>query len=235
MEIQNVFKRFEYKYMLNEREACEFLRRVKNEIKPDKFHESLICNVYYDTPDYRLIRKSLEKPVYKEKLRLRSYGVPRSDGEAFLELKKKYDSVVYKRRQKFTLGEAINFIENGQPQTQIEKEISYFISFYREIVPSVYLSYKRKSFVSESDSRLRITFDNDIIFRNTDLNLKSGVYGQRLLENGNVLMEIKTDGAYPLWLTKTLSDMKIYKTSFSKYGRAFESVGSEEKEMKKYA
>ena len=96
--IQSCFERYEKKYFLTPAGQKALLQTIAPYIKMDFYGKYTICNLYYDTPDWRLIRASLAKPVYKEKLRVRSYGVPAPDGKVFAELKKKYKGVVYKRR-----------------------------------------------------------------------------------------------------------------------------------------
>ena len=214
-KVLNIFKRYELKYLLNDAQYSAVMRAMEEKMRGDEYGKSDICNIYFDTPDYRLIRRSLEKPVYKEKLRLRSYGTPDADSRVFLELKKKYESVVYKRREAMSYREALGFIETPTPHSQITKEIAYFMSFYHGLAPAYY---------GISDSGLRVTFDSDILWRDTDTELSAGIYGTPILPDGMRLMEIKTPGAIPLWLAATLSEERIRQTSFSKYGRAYEAI-----------
>lgn len=223
-KVLSIFKRYELKYLLNDAQYSAVMRAMEEKMRGDEYGKSDICNIYFDTPDYRLIRRSLEKPVYKEKLRLRSYGTPDADSRVFLELKKKYESVVYKRREAMSYREALGFIETPTPHSQITKEIAYFMSFYPELAPAVFLSYKREAYYWISDPGLRITFDSDILWRDTDTELSAGIYGTPILPDGMRLMEIKATGAIPLWLAATLSEERIRQTSFSKYGRAYEAI-----------
>lgn len=216
----NVFKRYELKYLL----TCEQYRAIKNlmesYMRGDKYGESDILNVYYDTPDFLLIRRSLEKPVYKEKLRVRSYGVPKKDGDVFVEIKKKYKSVVYKRRV-VEKQKNVERLLGGGATTQIGKEIGYFVSMYQDIAPRMVISYRREAFYAKDDGDFRVTFDKNILWRNYDLSLESGIYGQPVLPEGMILMEVKTAAAIPLWMTRFLSANAVFKTSFSKYGTAY--------------
>lgn len=223
-KVLNIFKRYELKYLINDAQYSAVMPAMEDKMCGDEYGKSDICNIYFDTPDHRLIRRSLEKPVYKEKLRLRSYGTPSADSRVFLELKKKYESVVYKRREAMSYSEALGFIKAPVPRSQITKEIAYFMSFYPELTPAVFLSYKREAYYGISDSGLRVTFDNDILWRNTDIVLSAGIYGMPILPDGMRLMEIKTSSAIPLWLAAMLSEQRIRQTSFSKYGRAYEAI-----------
>lgn len=231
MQIQNKFKRVEIKFILSDRQVEVVKRAFIGKMKADEYGKTRICNVYYDTPNFRLIRKSIEQPVYKEKLRVRSYGTPKKGDEVFIELKKKYDGVVYKRREMLPLEKAEN-LASGEEKitcdenelTQVEREIEYFSSVYGTLCPAVYLAYVREAFYSVTDPNLRITFDTDILWRNENVDLTKGVYGTPVLPRGRTLMEIKTDKALPLWLAKVLSEEKIYKTSFSKYGEAYKQI-----------
>ena len=218
-----VFRRKEVKYLLNDaqRQAIEAL--AQQHMAPDIHRESLVCNVYYDTPDARIIRKSLEKPVYKEKLRLRCYGVAGKDTPVFLELKKKYKGVVYKRRITMGLNKAEACLagEMTLPDDQIGREIDYFCRFYEGIAPAMYLSYARVAYVGKEDPGLRLTLDTDVIFRTGDLSLSVPPSGEALLEPGQHLMEVKTPEAMPLWLVREITRLGIQKISFSKYGTAY--------------
>ncbi len=231
MDIQNKFKRYEIKYLLSPEQYAAMKRACCGRVSPDEYGKTSILNLYFDTPTYRIVRRSEEKPFYKEKLRLRSYGVPKEDGRVFLELKKKYDSVVYKRREAMTLAEAKSFFSEKKPFSQITEEIAYFMDFYRDVAPSCCIFYDREAFIANEEKNLRITFDTNILWRDYDLALEKGVYGERIISEGARLMEIKTDGAMPLWLTNALTTNRIFKTSFSKYGRAFAAMTAERKEV----
>lgn len=223
MVSQNVFKRYELKFLISEEQKRLLLKNVGGGLELDSYGRSLICSVYYDTPDDRLVRTSIERPVYKEKLRLRSYGVAKPDSMVFAELKKKYLSVVYKRRISAKLSQAEQYLAGGpKPEdSQIAREIDRFMEFYRELAPAMYISYEREAFFSELTPDLRVTFDDNILWRTEELSLSVKPYGTPVLPPGKVLMEIKTGTAIPLWLVKQLSQMGIYKTSFSKYGSAY--------------
>lgn len=200
----------------------------------DQYGRSVIRNIYYDTDTYRLIRASLEKPIYKEKLRVRSYGQAGPEDEVFVELKKKYQSVVYKRRFRILQSRAMKYLEgstNLSVKNQITEEIDYFLQFYKTLTPKVFISYEREAFYTREPSEFRVTFDEKILWRETDLSLDQEVYGEEILEPGQVLMEIKTPGNLPGWMVQVLSQEKIRKVSFSKYGRAYEMMMTRERGM----
>ncbi|MBE6591040.1 MAG: polyphosphate polymerase domain-containing protein [Ruminococcaceae bacterium] len=225
MEFQTVFKRYELKYLLTLDEKQRVLEAMERYMELDKFKRSTVRNVYLDTKDHRLIRRSMEKPEYKEKLRIRSYCRANEDSTVFVELKKKYRSVVYKRRMAMSQRDAEAWLFKKAPcpaDTQISREISYFLFLYRELEPKVFLSYEREAYYDKSGGDLRVTFDDNILCRQRDISLCSEVYGDRLLDESSVLMELKCSGGIPLWLVKVLSRERIYKTSFSKYGTAYE-------------
>ncbi len=227
MDSQMIFKRYEIKYKITQAQKWEILAAIAPYMRMDKYGRTTIRNVYLDTDDYRLIRRSLERPLYKEKLRLRSYEQASPQKQVFLELKKKYDGVVYKRRLCLSEGAATEAFAKNLPlpvRTQIGDEIEYFRNYYGDLKPSVFLSYEREAYYSLDSSDFRITFDENILYRNTDLSLEIPPYGTPVLERGYTLMEIKTSGAIPLWLTAVLTRLRIFKTSFSKYGRAYEDI-----------
>lgn len=218
-----VFRRKEQKYMLDAAQAAVFRAAMAQFMEHDRYATSAIRNIYYDTPDYRLIRQSLEKPEYKEKLRLRSYGDAAADSKVFLEMKKKYHGIVYKRRIRLRTLEAQNYMADPEAKLdkgQIGREIDYFKRFYGDLFPAVFLSYDRESWRSH-DGQLRITMDWNILYRTEEVDLTKPNYGEALLEPGMHLIEIKSPGAMPLWLARVLSENQIRQRSFSKYGNVY--------------
>lgn len=234
MKIQNQFRRYELKYLLSPAQYHAVVDAMKDHTRDDAYGKSTVCNLYYDTPDFRLIRRSLEKPVYKEKLRLRSYGVPGPEDTVFPELKKKYRGVVYKRREVMCLREALDFLRDPHPRSQIGEEIAYFLSFYRTLAPAMAISYEREAYFGTEDPNLRITFDTHILWRDHHLSLSDGIGGEPILTPGQVLMEVKTEHAIPLWLTGVMTQEDIRRTSFSKYGRAY-LASQEQQQNRSYA
>lgn len=224
-EQQMTFQRIEMKYFLDPLQFLELKKRLKGTMVTDQYGDSTICNIYFDTPDARLIRESLEKPVYKEKFRLRSYGIPKENSTVFLELKKKYKGVVYKRRETMYLGEAESYLYHGKKterNTQVLREIDWFFHYYKDMIPAMYISYERNALYHMENKELRMTFDRNILWRTECLRLENGSFGVPLLEEGWCLMEIKIPGAMPLFLGHILDELKIYPASFSKYGQAYQ-------------
>lgn len=226
------FERYEKKYFLTPEKLMKMQEVISEHMRADDYGEYTICNVYYDTDDWRLIRASIEKPVYKEKLRVRSYGVPSDTDSVFVELKKKLDGVVYKRR----INTEMCFVEPflyGLVEPcggQIGREIAYFQSFYHA-APKAFIAYDRTAFAGIADSGLRVTFDRNIRWRTSRLDLRCGDGGEPLLNDDRILMEIKFPGVCPLWLSKALSENEIFPTSFSKYGTCYrENILKSQKE-----
>lgn len=227
MAYQATFKRYEIKYLLTHQQKQAILQAMQPYMKLDQYGRTTIRNIYYDTDTYRLIRRSLEKPAYKEKLRIRSYQTAAPKDPVFVELKKKYKSVVYKRRLTLSEIEARNSFKNGSPlpvHSQIAEEIEYFRSYYEGLHPTVFLSYEREAFYALDDSDFRVTFDENILYRTDDFSLGSEAYGTPLLNVGETLMEIKTAGGLPLWMSHELNRLKVFHTSFSKYGLAYQDL-----------
>ena len=228
---KSVFKRYEKKYIVTSSQKEALIEKMLEHMTPDEYGESTICNIYFDTSDFRVIRASIEKPVFKEKLRLRSYGVPKHDSNVFVELKKKYKGVVYKRRIHMSYVDALEFLLKGnspeKAKPQVLKEIRYFMSVYPGIRPAVSLFYDRTAYYGKEDRELRITFDDNVRFRNKNLDLSKGSDGYPLLDRDKSVMEIKCIGSMPLWLTAELNKMEIFPASFSKYGTAFRVMMTE--------
>lgn len=227
MSYQTVFRRYELKYLLTFEEKATVLRAMEPYMALDQYGRTTIRNIYFDTDDYRLIRRSIEKPVYKEKLRIRSYSQAVPGSTVFVELKKKYKRVVYKRRLSLPEEEAMEWILGRQPsheENQIAEEVDYFLQYYPGLHPAAFLSYEREAFYSKDHSDFRVTFDDTLLFRQEDISLEAGIYGQPLLPEGMVLMEIKCSGGIPLWMLHVLSREGITQTSFSKYGAAYRQL-----------
>ncbi len=228
------FKRFEKKFILNESQYKSLLPILYKYMNADKYckdgNNYNIYSIYYDTEDSQVIRHSINKPYYKEKLRLRSYKAPIGDNDkVFLELKKKINGIVSKRRATLSLKEAEMFLEYGiRPDSidylnnQVLNEIEYYLE-NNNVQPKVFISYSRKALFGKNDNDFRITFDSNILSRRDNLSLKMGGYGEEILPKGYYLMEVKILGAMPLWLTKVFSELKIYNTHFSKYGNEYKS------------
>ncbi|MCR5556199.1 MAG: polyphosphate polymerase domain-containing protein [Butyrivibrio sp.] len=224
--IKDVFERIEVKYLLDETQYKELMERLKPIAAVDGYGETSILNIYFDTPDFKLIEKSLDKPVYKEKLRLRTYGIPEDDSNAFIEIKKKYKGVVYKRRITMPYINALDYLErDARPpkESQISKEIDYFKHYYKGLKPAMAISYDRIALAGIEDPDLRITFDTNIRWRTKDLSLKRGNVGKDILLPGQHLMELKIAGAMTCEIARILDELNIRKTSFSKYGKGYEA------------
>lgn len=222
---QSVFSRYEKKYLMPEKVYHELREHLEPYMQVDQYGLHTICNIYYDTPKFDLIRRSIEKPIYKEKLRLRSYGIPKMDSPVFLEIKKKYNKVVYKRRIQLTLQEAYDYVERGirpDHECQILREIDFFLKRY-PLQRGVYLAYDRIAMFQKDHPAFRVTFDQNIRSRQADMGLEKGDDGKRLLPKRYFLMESKVLGATPLWFTRILSELKIYPVSFSKYGNIYKT------------
>ena len=231
---KTVFQRTEKKYRLDAKQYEAVLAGLPEHMHVDNYGSTTICSVYYDDQCDRMIRASIQRPVYKEKLRVRSYGIPGQDSIVYIELKKKFKGVVYKRRAGMTLREAEAFLAGGQPPgepTQIIREITWVRDFYKPS-PRAFIAYDRIALVSESEPQLRITFDSDIRARSGNLSLSAGDHGVRLLPEGERIMEIKAPGAMPLWLCSLLGDLNIYPTRFSKYGTYYLRLAAQNRSEK---
>ena len=224
-----VFRRTEKKFILTEEQYNQLLKIIGDKLNKDPYYESKICNVYFDTRNHDLIVNSLEKPIYKEKVRLRSYDIPTLEDNVFLEIKKKYKGVVNKRRITLKLQEFYDYLEKGiKPNCnkQILEELDYCFNHY-DLKPSMFLAYDRLSYYDKKDKNFRITFDQNVRSREDDLKLEDGDYGENYFKEKTYIMEAKALDAYPLWFINALSSLKIYSTSFSKYGSIYSKKVSE--------
>ena len=221
--MQEIFQRVEQKYILTKEQKEQFIQTVKEHLIDDEYGPSTICNIYFDNENNDLIRTSIDKPAYKEKVRLRSYNTPNKETKAFLEIKKKYDGVVYKRRIEETLDHIERHISDGNElncNKQILNEIDYCFNYYK-LNPVLFLAYDRVAYYDNEDKSFRITFDTNIVARDYDLNLEKGVYGKKYCDEDTYIMEVKCAGGLPIWFVKALEDINVYPASFSKYGRVY--------------
>lgn len=235
----NTFARKEIKFLLDMNQYENLMEEIHKYMNPDKYcvggKEYGIYNIYYDTPDDFLIRESLAKPYYKEKIRLRSYYSPASpDSLVFLEIKKKIGGIVTKRRVSMTLAESDEyFATRRKPEAkkyitgQVFTELDAFLDHY-PVAPKQYISYQREAFFGKDNSDFRLTFDRKITERRFDLGLDHESYGNQIIREDQRLMEVKVSDSMPEWLIQKLSELQIYKTSFSKYGRAYQNFVREQ-------
>lgn len=220
----DIFRRIEKKYLLTREQYQKIKKMIDDVVVPDEYGKSTICNIYFDTEDYELIRHSITKPFFKEKVRLRSYNIPNKDSIVFLEIKRKVDRIVGKRRIAMTLSEFEQYMQNRNnvknENVQIKNELDYYFNKYH-LTQKMYISYEREAFYEKDNSDFRVTFDHNIIARNYALDLAKGSYGQSLLNPNYYIMEVKTLGVIPLWLVKALDECQVKPMSFSKYGEAY--------------
>ena len=218
------FERIEKKFRMTAEQYGALLPALEAHLQHDSFGESTVCNIYYDTPDYSLIRRSIERPLFKEKLRLRSYGIPGNDDMVFVEIKRKLNGIGYKRRISAPFGEAKKLLR-GEPircdNPQIEAELLAFVGRYRP-QPMVYLTYQRYAMTAKDDPEFRVTVDRNLQYRLSEAEDPSEDGMQPIMEDESpVLMEIKALGAIPRWLTDEMSKLKIYQAPFSKVGACY--------------
>ena len=225
MSVQMTFKRYELKYKLTRQQAKLLRVAMQGHMELDRFGHSTIRNIYLDTDSWRLVRRSIEKPLYKEKLRVRAYGKAGAEDPVFVELKKKFESVVYKRRLTLPHRAAMAALENGLPlpsEGQIAREIAAFREFYGPTLkPAMFLSYEREAYFPIDGEDFRLTLDENILWRTDHIDLGASCWGASALGPDEVLMELKTPGGIPLWMTGFLTENDIRKVSFSKYGTAY--------------
>ncbi len=241
--IRTTFARNEKKYLLTDGDYRTLMEEIRTKLAYDDFAHSQICSLYYDTANDELINRSLEKPLYKEKLRIRSYGRPDADTRVYVELKKKFKGVVYKRRVACSYAAARAFM-NGEPYAravtehplvnpvyqaqclcansmQIAAEIANCLHRNPGLQPRMVIITNRVALHTTDGSDVRITLDIDPVWRNTSTDLDNEMEGVPLFDDGRIIMEIKCAKAYPLWLSRALAAAKVYPQSCSKYGRAY--------------
>ena len=230
------FRRIEKKYIIDKKQFELIKKGIEKEMYLDPHGKSTICNLYLDTNDYSLIKHSLERPIYKDKVRIRSYNVANTKSDVYLEIKKKYDGIVSKRRIKAKLQDIYAYLnkknEIPNSESQVSKELDYYFKYY-DLHPTAYITYDREAYYAKNDNGFRITFDTNITARDYDLALDKGIYGKKIFEQDKILMEIKTLGGIPMWYTKMMSEYEIRPGHFSKYGATYLQI-IQEKELNEY-
>ena len=227
------FQRVEKKYILNSEQYNELIKVIESNLVEDEHGRSTIYNIYFDSDEYDLIKHSIDKSVFKDKIRLRSYNVPNDDSKVFLEIKRKYDGIVSKRRIKLPFKNCYSYIDNIEQASnngQVEQELKYYFKLYK-LKQKMFVSYNRKAFYDKNDKDFRITLDSNIIARDYDLKLEQGNYGTNILEKDNYIMEIKTLGAIPIWFVKYLDKIEACPSNFSKYGEAYKQLILEKRKV----
>ena len=224
--VKTTFKRYEAKYKIKQIKQKAFLAAISEYIEPAKFRKYMVQNLYYDTEDWEVIRQSIEKPLYKEKMRLRYYGNKPynkrtgEDTSLFLEMKKKYMGEVYKRRIEIPVeklyGKDIRDVVADEP-SQISQELAFYLQT-NPVSEKLYISYQREAYTGVKEKDLRITFDTEVQYRLEELSFQSTLKGRSPLSPETVILEIKTQEGIPLWLTNALSEYKIFPVTFSKCG-----------------
>ncbi|KPU44286.1 VTC domain protein [Oxobacter pfennigii] len=226
------FKRKEIKYRINFEQFEALCKVLEEYMVPDKYCRDnksyTIYNLYFDTEDDEIIKHSISKPYFKEKLRLRTYEMPTEGSDkVFFELKKKIGGTVAKRRATIPYDAAMKFINTGiysetdnYLDRQVLEEIKEFLRI-NDAKPKVFISYERIAFFDKQNKDFRVSFDRNILTRRDNLNFTGGNFGSKLIDDDEYIMEIKLGSSIPLWLCRCLSEMKVFSTSFSKYGNEY--------------
>ena len=234
-KLETNFKRIEKKYIVDKEDLDRLLEDLREYLVEDDFPNSSITNIYFDTEDFQVIRDSIAKKNEREKIRMRTYATdPKPSSQVFLELKKKdAQGIGHKFRLATNLGDIQIFMGNGDTvhvpseNKQLVDELSQLRDKYQGLDARMYIFYNRFSLKEkhtikkQPQTKIRITIDQNLTYRDYDVDILSGVYGNKLVGEGKVVMEIKTPGEQPLWLKTILEKHGIEPKSFSKYGTAY--------------
>lgn len=234
-----VIDRIEKKYLITSKQKEAFLKQIAENMEKDGYFISEVFNLYFDTDNYDLIIQSIDQPVFKEKLRARSYG---GYDRVFLEIKTKLRgkeyNVGHKRRimithkdfeqfalRKKTLAELSQRAVETADDLQIAKEVDYLVERF-DLKPKIMVAYDRESYKGEDG--LRITFDENLRYRTTNLKFNRPKRGKMYFEGErNIIMEVKAHGVLPLWLVRTMSEQKAFPQQFSKVGKIYTKIRKE--------
>ena len=225
--MNDIFRRIEKKYIINKNDYLKIRNEIDKYVKKDEYGKSTICNIYFDTDKYDLISHSITKPYFKEKVRLRSYNVPNENSIVYLEIKRKEDNIVGKRRIGMKLNDFNKYMNNNKlvsnNNIQIKNELDYYFDRL-DLHEKMFISYDREAFFDKTNPDFRITFDSNIKARDYNLDLSKGNYGLFILEPNKYIMEVKTLESIPLWFVRLLTECKAMPCGFSKYGEAYTQI-----------
>lgn len=239
MEDVKTFDRIEKKCLITKEQKEAMLTEIKRHMEKDGYYDSEVCNIYFDTDHYDLIIQSIEQPMFKEKLRARSYG---GYDKVFFEIKTKLcgkeNNVGYKRRVRVTKKDYNKMVKEhanlsdfmaqnaDEPNDyRIAEEVDYLIKHF-DLKPKILVFYRRYSW--QGEQKLRITFDENLRYRTEDVKFcKKKSDKKYFLDEKNIIMEIKAQGAWPLWLARKLSSERIFPQQFSKVGKIYQKIGKE--------
>ena len=192
----------------------------------DEYGLHTINSLYYDTVNYDLISLARRKPNYREKLRIRCYGTDYVNAPYFLEIKKKVNKVIYKRRVDMNFYQVNDFINHGL--LPINNSFSDELTLMEvkrildnNVFPSVMVIYDRIALFDNLDPNFRVTFDFNMRWRKDRLNFLHDDSGSIIAPEVDVIMEVKILKSYPLWFSQLLSELKIFPQSFSKFGEVY--------------
>ena len=222
--METIIDRYEQKYLLSKEEYNNLINLIENYLVKDKYFMETIYNIYFDNDQFELINRSIEKPIYKEKMRMRSYYKTDNDTNIFLEIKKKYADTSNKRRVIISYKDYLDYINKGiipECDKQIMSEIDYCFKNYK-LKPKIKLVYDRLAYNLKNNDSFRITFDTNVRYNlnNFDFNNEDDI----TFMNDGYIMEIKTFNGIPLWFNKVLNNLNIYPTSYSKVGKIYNNV-----------
>ena len=245
-----VFNRIEKKYLITKADKRELIKLINKHMQKDSYHKSEVYNLYFDNDNFDTITQSIDWTTFKHKIRARSY---KGYDRVFLELKTKIrppkhrpkhmedegieDNIGYKRRvmithddfdqlinHQTTLADLANKSPEAKSDAQIAQEIDYLIA-HQDLKPQIFISYKRTSYQDDHD--FRITFDENLKYRSGNLSLNKAKHDTIYFKDDhNIIMEVKADGAMPLWFVKELSRLKLYPQQFSKIGKVYERISN---------
>ena len=220
-----IIDRMEQKYFVSFDKYKKLMDIIEDKLVKDKYFSERIYNIYFDNDEYEFMTKSLDKPLYKEKVRLRSYETADKNSNVFLEIKKKFQGHGNKRRVVINYNDAIDYINNKIiPDTnkQIMNELDYTFK-KNNLKPKISLTYDRLSYAFKEDDSYRITFDTNIRYSNKKIDLVD-LDDDYCLFNDGYIMEVKTLKGYPMWFIKALNELKLFPTSYSKVGEAYKEL-----------
>lgn len=225
--VQKQFRRKESKYIVDKAVFAQLETELKTYMVADEYANSTITNIYFDNEQFEMIQDAIDKKYGREKVRMRVYDAqPSKNSQAFLEIKKKENKIGFKYRLTSTPLAVMEYVEKGladqtMADEKVMSELATLKKRYGSIKPKMYIYYDRVSFKGKEDQKVRVTVDQNLLYRADHIDVERGRFGKALLDPDKVILEIKVAEEQPTWLVDLLEKYQIQKQSFSKYGNAY--------------
>ncbi|NQU19813.1 MAG: polyphosphate polymerase domain-containing protein [Candidatus Nealsonbacteria bacterium] len=234
-------RRFELKYILDERLAGAIRNFLRSHLEPDEHADAennsyAITSIYLDNADLDLYNQTMRGLKNRFKLRIRFYD-DNPASPAFLEIKKRVNDVICKERAKVTreaahrllcgglLDESHLVNNNGDPATGAALQNFCRLCTAIGARGRAYVTYTREAYVLPNSNQIRVTFDRELLATDYEQGtpLSFPVAGSPP-PMGGVVLELKFTDRFPDWMREMVQAFCLQRTSFPKYIRCIDAL-----------